>query len=49
MAGAAAVAAVLVPLNGFVKTLLDYHAEARKGEALKPGTAWEIAGSGNCN
>ncbi|KQP34312.1 hypothetical protein ASF27_01765 [Methylobacterium sp. Leaf102] len=48
-AGAAAIAAVLVPLNGFVKTLLDYKAEANKGEALKPETAREIASSSNCH
>lgn len=48
-AGAAAIAAVLVPLNGFVKTLLDYKAETRKGESLKPETAREIASSSNCN
>ncbi|MBY0297437.1 MAG: hypothetical protein K2X71_15590 [Methylobacterium sp.] len=32
----AAIAAALVPLNGFVKTLLDYRLEAKKAEALKP-------------
>lgn len=39
----AAVAGALVPLKGFVKTLLDYCIEARKAEALKPETARDIA------
>lgn len=42
-ATAAAIAAVLVPLNGFVKTLLDYRAEARKAESLKPEVARDVA------
>lgn len=42
-ATAAAIAAVLVPLNGFVKTLLDYKAEARKAETLKPEVARDVA------
>lgn len=42
-AGAAGLAAVLVPLNGFVKTLLDYRSETRKAEALKPETARDVA------
>ncbi|WP_336488264.1 hypothetical protein [Methylobacterium nigriterrae] len=42
-AAAAAVAAVLVPLNGFVKTLLDYRTEAKKAEALKPEVARDVA------
>lgn len=45
----AAIAALIVPLNGFVKTLLDYRLEARKGEALKPEAAREIASSSNCS
>lgn len=40
---AAAVAAVLVPLNGFVKTLLDYRTEALKAEKLKPEVARDVA------
>lgn len=47
-AGAAAIAAVLVPLNGFMKTLLDYRVEARKGGALKPEVAREIASGSGC-
>lgn len=43
-AGAAGIAAVLVPLNGFVKTLLDYRTEARKAAALKPEVARDVAG-----
>ncbi|ACL57404.1 hypothetical protein [Methylobacterium nodulans] len=39
----AALAGALVPLNGFVKTLLDYRLEAKKAEALKPETARDIA------
>lgn len=39
----AAVAGALVPLNGFIKTLLDYRLEAKKAEALKPETARDIA------
>ncbi len=39
----AAVAGALVPINAFVKTMLDYRLEAMKAEALKPDTAREIA------
>lgn len=45
----AATAAVHVPLTGFVKTLLDYRLEARKGGALRDDTAREIASSSNCS
>lgn len=38
----AAVAALLVPLNGFFKTLFDYRIEVRKAEAFKPDTAREV-------
>ncbi|QRE75740.1 hypothetical protein [Methylobacterium aquaticum] len=41
----AAVAGALVPINAFVKTMLDYRIEAMKAEALKPETAREIAGA----
>ena len=41
----AAVAGALVPINAFVKTMLDYRLEAMKAEALKPETAREIAGA----
>ncbi|OAS18934.1 hypothetical protein [Methylobacterium platani] len=43
IAATAAVAGALVPLNGFVKTLLDYRLEAKKAEALQPQTARDIA------
>ncbi|KMO34764.1 hypothetical protein VQ02_18575 [Methylobacterium variabile] len=39
----AAVGAALVPINAFVKTMLDYRLEAMKAEHLKPETAREIA------
>nr|WP_204165461.1 hypothetical protein [Methylobacterium sp. 17Sr1-1] len=39
----AAVAGALVPLNSFIKTMLDYRIEAKKAEALQPQTAREIA------
>ncbi|MET7247938.1 hypothetical protein ABZT49_31760 [Methylobacterium sp. EM32] len=39
----AAVGAALVPINSFVKTMLDYRLEAMKAEHLKPETAREIA------
>jgi len=39
----AAVAGALVPINAFVKTMLDYRLEAMKAEALKPETAREVA------
>lgn len=43
-AGAAGLAAVLVPLTGFVRTILDYRTETRKAEALKPEVARDVAG-----
>ncbi len=39
----AGLAAVLVPLTGFVKTLLDYRTESKKAEALKPEVARDVA------
>ncbi len=41
----AAVAGALVPLNSFIKTMLDYRIEAKKAEAMQPQTAREIATS----
>jgi ATP-dependent protease ClpP protease subunit len=38
----AAVAGALVPINAFVKTMLDYRLEAMKAEHLKPETARDI-------
>lgn len=42
MAGAAA---LLVPLTGFVKTLLDFKVAYRNAEALKPNVARDMAPS----
>ncbi|ACL57003.1 hypothetical protein [Methylobacterium nodulans] len=42
----AAVAGALVPLNGFIKTLLDYRLEAKKAEALQAETARDVAAAG---
>ena len=39
----AALAGALVPLNGFIKTLLDYRLEAKKAEALQAETARDVA------
>lgn len=39
----AGLAAVLVPFNGFMKTLFEYRIEAKKAEALKSEPAREIA------
>lgn len=39
----AGTAAVLVPFNGFMKTLFEYRIEAKKAEALKSEPAREIA------
>ncbi|ACL58927.1 hypothetical protein [Methylobacterium nodulans] len=42
----AAMAGALVPLNGFIKTLLDYRLEAKKAEALQAETARDVATAG---
>lgn len=39
----AAIAGALVPLNGFIKTLLDYRLEARRAEKLQDETARQVA------
>ncbi len=38
-------AGALVPINAFVKTMLDYRVEAMKAVSLKPETARTIAGN----